>query len=294
MTAYLLLRRRDAAYHRTVMSHKKMKRTLIHIMILLLIGCQGESEICGELDDVHYVVNHYYTNMDKVNHIEYYNSKDQLLRWWRPAEEIKNYKYDNKGKLIEVQYSRSCRSVLEHKYQLYNDEGQHIGEHISQTPITNLDSVEQIQTKFYNNLGQLERELIKEKGKPLNKQYSYENGKLTTTIVLNENNEQIRIERNFFGISNLIDSTKVQSNGITWTEINKYDLNKRLKSKTISSNTKPEISNSNYDKSKVIFDNYNHVRNYEYKDKGNIMIERRIGNNGKSNLTIIQEKKYAT
>ena len=271
-----------------------MKRIGIHIIVLLLIGCQSGSEICGDIDDVHYVVNYYYTNMDKVDHIEYYNSKDQLLRWWKPAEEIKNYKYDTNGKLTEVQYSRSCRSVFEHRYQIYNNADQLIGEQISRTPITNLDSINTTQTKFYNQLGLLEKESIKEKGKQVNKQYTYENDRLLSTTVLNANNEPIKIETNFYGILNLIDSTVIVSNGITWVEVNQYDPNNRLKTKTIRSSTKIISTNPDYDRSKVIFDNFNHVRTYEYIEKKNVVIERRIGKDDKSHLTIIKEKKYAT
>jgi hypothetical protein len=146
-----------------------MKKLGFYISILLIIGCRGESEICGDLVGVDYVVNHYFTNMDKISHIEYYNSNNQLLRWWKPAEEIKNFKYDKEGKLSEIQYSRICRSVLKHEYQLYNEESQLIGVYTSRTPIFNLDSVNQVQSKFYNKRELLEREFVTEYGKEVEK-----------------------------------------------------------------------------------------------------------------------------
>lgn len=270
-----------------------MKIILIHIIVLLLIGCQNESEICGDLDDVHYVVNYYYQNMDKVDHIEYYNSKDQILRRWKPTEEILNYKYDTNEKLIEVQYSRSCRSVSQYRYQIYNDKDQLISEKISRIPIISLDSIRTTQTKYYNEHGLLEKESLNEKGNQVTKHYVYENGKLLSTTVRNEDNEPIKIELNFYGLSDLIDSTVIKSNGNSWVEVNHYDLNKRLKTKRIKSNTIINTTSPNIDRSKVTFDNFNHVRTYEYQDGKNIIIERRIGNDDKSHLTIIKEKKYA-
>lgn len=275
-------------YH--VTSHTRMKKLGFYISVLFIIGCQGESEICGDLDGVDYVVNHYFTNMDKISHIEYYNSNNQLLRWWKPTEEIKNYRYDTEGKLSEIQYSRSCRSVLKHQYQLYNEEGHLIGEYTSRTPILNLDSVNQVQSKFYSKQGLLESEFVTENGKEVEKKYTYDNGELSSLIILNKNKGMIRSETYYYSESSLLDSTLVSSGGITSVEINKYDSANRLESRTIRSQTKTMFSNANFENSKITFDNHNHVRTYEYKDDGKITIERRIGNDGKSHLTIIKEK----
>ena len=225
-----------------------------------MIGCKSESEICGELEGVHYLVNHYYTNMDKIDHTEYFNENDQILRWWKPAEEIKNYKYDDQDKLIEIQYSRTCQSITEYEYKIYDDKGKLIGEHYSRVPILNKDS---LQTKFYNKLN-------------------------------NEESEIADSQTHFYGDSNLIDSTIVFNNGIKTIELNKYDNQNRLISKSIRSETKVDFKNSQIKDENIIFDNLNHKRTYEYKDKGKIKIEKRLDREGKSHLMIITEKIYAT
>jgi len=255
----------------------KMKILCLNIALIVLIGCKSESEICGELYGVHYLVNHYYTNMKKIDHTEYYNNQDQILRWWKPAEEIKNYKYDKEGRLIEIQYSRTCQSVIKYEYKIYDDNGKLIGEQTSRHPI---ETVNSIRTKFYNNLGQLELENSEKGGKQFQTKYSYENDRLVKMFTVNTEQEIIESETYFYANSNLVDSTLVFRNGITTIETNKYDNQNRLIHKTIKNKTK--------------FDNYNHERTYEYKDKGTIRIERRLNKDGESHLTIITEKKYAT
>ena len=269
-----------------------MKKLSIYLIFMILISCSEGSEICGELDNVHYVINTYYGNLEKVNQIEYYNAADKILRSWRPTREIKNYLYDQEGRLSQIQYSRSCALVMEYQYQFYNNNDQLVYIHKSKTPITNLDSITVIPTNFYNPEGKIEREIVYEKGKLFKKSYQYKLGNLSLEIKENLNGDLIESKTYFYDAKNQVDSIYLFNNGINTLEINTYDKQGRIITK--SSKTKITFDEPKLDAMQPIFDNQNHTRTYEYKDNGNIQIEKRLRNDGKSHLTIIKEKKYTT
>jgi YD repeat-containing protein len=269
-------------------------KKLTPLLLIILVSCSSESKFCGELENVNYIVNYYYKNMEKVDHIEYYDSNHKILRWWDTGIQINNYKYDKQGRLSEIHYSRSCQSIFKYEYKIYNDSGQLIGEYMSRTPVVNIDSIQILQTKFYNKFGELVTEISTENGLQLKTNYTYEKKRVKKKISLNEKGEIVKSQTYYYGNSGNIDSINIYNYGISTIEENKYDSQNRLIGKTIKSNTKFNFENPYIKPENVIFDNNNHYRTYEYKNNGRIKIERRLNKDGKSHLTIITEKKYAT
>ena len=271
-----------------------MNSLLPYIILITLISCSTETRLCSELENVHYKVNHYHTNMENLDHIEYYNSNNQILRWWKPGERIINYKYDTLGMLTEIHHSRTCQSVFEYEYIVYNDKGKTIGKHKSKTPIQNKDSISQIQTKFYDESGKLESEITENNGRFTNINYQYKNDKIYKQIERNENNEIIQSQMFHYNNTGLIDSIEIFRSGVSTIEIYKYNNQNQIVSKTVKSSTKIKYDASKLSKDNIIFDNHNHKIIYEYKKDSKIIIENRLNNYGSPHLTLITEKVYVT
>jgi len=115
-----------------------MKNLGFFLVLVTWIGCYSPSQVCNEVENAHYKIDYYYGNKDKARYTEYFNQYDQLLRHWRPAEEVINFIYDNEGRLSEIRYSRGCQSVLEYLYHFYDERNEIANTHASKVPISNL------------------------------------------------------------------------------------------------------------------------------------------------------------
>lgn len=269
-----------------------MKKKLTYILCLIILGCSSPSEVCDDLKDVDYLIETYYGNQDKVSHTEYFNAKDQLLRFWRPAEEIINYLYDESDILIEIQYSRNCNSIIDHHYKLYNHQAQLVGEHKSRNLVDNLDTIAFVQTKFYSSDGKLKSELDIRDGQEIEKTYTYINNNLAREFITGKNSSIEEHKSYHYGDNNLLDSIIHRRGELKEVESFYYDSLARLIRKTISSNRILSFSNPKIDAMDVTFDNKNYETILEYKEDGNLTIESRVNNKGNTHLRIIKRKIY--
>ena len=267
-----------------------MKKKLTWILCFLILGCSNQTEICADLIGAAYHIETYYGNQDKVSHIEYFNSNNQILRYWKPAEEIKNYVYDEYGKLIEIQYSRNCRSVIEYQYNIYSDNGLLIGEYKSENPINNLDSIEFTQTKFYSSSGKLKNELSVQNGEEIEKSYAYVNNRVGIEFIFGKDNSYKGQKTYLYNYEELLDSIVFKREDITEVETFAYDSKQRLIKKTISSDRDLGFDDPQIDAKDVIFDNKNHETIFEYKNEGKLTIESRLNKKGEVHLRIIKER----
>lgn len=265
-----------------------MKTIIYIISFIFLASCSSNKGSYNEFIEYDYEIRSYYSSQTPKNlrYIEYYLN-DTLIRRIGRDGDCTRYFYNSVGRLTETRWGRNC-SYGRRNIMFYDSLGNNIGFYSTMDTIVDLDTVEIRQTHYYDNFNRLSREFIYDWNDTSGNQYEewksykYEGQRVSSEITF------VNLDTIWFGkysydsIGNLIEILRTR--GDIWEkEVFKYDKNRFLIEKLISSNEYPLTKD-------VSFSAKNQKRVYQYDSSGFLINELIFSHKGKLEIKIIQNR----
>lgn len=269
-----------------------MRQSTIFISCIILISCFSSGKEDNSSFVYDYEIRKYYGDtLDTKNlrQVDYYDSRDKLLRTAGSEIGCTRYLYDDQGKLKEKIRSRNCSSGRR-EIIIYDSMANIIGRYVTSDTLINMDTIRFQQSLFYDKNNKVIKELKSErKDMEGNKfqiwsSYKYDGNKIIGEIVTDNDNPLWICKYEYNNDSQLTAIYRTRGR-IFNNDFFKYNDKGLLIEKTVKGNeypTSPEVAFTVSDNKTI----------YRYDPSGNLIEEVLLSHKGNVHVKEIWVKKW--